>query len=141
MASFITHYAKKKMMNGDVVLTTQTINVGLVTSSFNGTASHEFVATPSVLGELSGTGYTRKTLASKTATADTSNARAEFDADDVAWTGINAGTAAGLIILRFVTTDADSPLIGYIDTGGFPITTNGGDVTVQWNAEGIIQLA
>ena len=34
------------------------------------------------------------------------------------------------------------PLIAYIDTGvtGLPVTPNGGNITVTWNASGIFKL-
>ena len=91
-------------------------------------------------GELSGTGYTRKTLASKTLTYDTANDRVEWDAADVTWTAINAGTAARATTWDNTPgTDNSRRLWLNIDTGGFPIVTNGGDLTIQWNAEGIAQ--
>jgi hypothetical protein len=39
-------------------------------------------------------------------------------------------------------TAATSPLVAYIDTGvtGLPVTPNGGNITVTWNASGIFQL-
>ena len=72
---------------------------------------------------------------------DKPNDRAEFDAADVTWTSIDAGTAAQGTLLKEITNDAASLTIVNIDTGGFPITTNGGDLTMQWNAEGISQLS
>jgi hypothetical protein len=34
------------------------------------------------------------------------------------------------------------PLVAFIDTGvtGLPVTSNGGDITVTWNASGIFAL-
>jgi hypothetical protein len=139
MTSFASNYFKLKGMTGAVDLLNHDIRMALVGSTFNGTANAEFVGSIGTLGELSGTGYVRKVLASKTFTVDTGNNRAEFDCADVVWTGINAGTAIGYILYRHVTNDADSPFIGFVDTGGFPLTTNGGDLTVQVNAEGLIQ--
>jgi hypothetical protein len=39
-------------------------------------------------------------------------------------------------------TAATSPLVAYIDTGvtGLPVTPNGGNITVTWNASGIFAL-
>lgn len=141
MTSFMSNYAKAKIMAGDIDLNADDIRVILVDSSFNGAANHQFVGDIPVLGELNGTGYVRKALSDEAVNVDTVNNRAEFDATDVTWTGINAGTAAGAVLYKHVTNDADSPFIAFIDSGGFPITTNGGDVTIQWNAEGIIQGA
>jgi len=89
-------------------------------------------------GELSP--YTRQTLGGKTMAYDAANDRVELDANDSTFTAINAGTAAQATLHRDNTTDATAPNLANIDSGGFPIVTNGGDVTFQWNAEGIIQL-
>lgn len=139
--SFVSVPFKKKLGDAGINYPSDTINALLVDSSFNGDANDEFVADPGTLGELSGTGYSRKTLASKTNNIDTPNARAEWDAADLSWTGIDAGTAAGLLLLKFVTNDSDSPIIAFINTGGFPVTTNGGDLGVQWNTEGILHIS
>jgi len=122
-----------------------------VGSTYSATADDSFLY-PSIAGgqELSGTNYAggyggsgRKTLSSKVITRDDVNDRAEFSAAPVTWTAINAGTAAAAVIIRerSLTGDTMSELIAYINTGGFPITTNGGDLTLTWNAEGILQLS
>lgn len=91
-------------------------------------------------GELSGTGYVRKVLASKTLTYDAVNDRVEWDAADITWTAINAGTAARATYWdNTAAGDSSRRLWLNVDTGGFPITTNGGDLTIQHNAEGIAQ--
>lgn len=57
------------------------------------------------------------------------------------WTAINAGTVqAAILILEGKSDDSTSILIAYIDQGGFPVTTNGGDLTIQWSASGILQI-
>lgn len=95
--------------------------------------------------ELEGTGYLggfgnsgRKTLGSKTITVDKTNDRIEFDCADIVWTAIDAGTPSQMIIITEITNDAASPLISHHDSG-FPVTTNGGDLTVTIDAEGLIQ--
>ena len=137
----------------DVIdLLNDTIKVGLSTSVHVPNRDNEFLAEGGADdfddGELSGTGYTggfggagRKSLASKTISVDLANDRAEFDAADLTWTAINAGTAAQATVMKEVTTNADSKCIANIDTGGFPVVTNGGDLTLQWNVEGILQLS
>ena len=152
MASIIYNRAKKEIMDGTIDLLADTIKAMLVTSSYVADPDNDFVdaggANDPVDHELSGTGYAagwagagRKTLASKTATEDDANNRAEFLAANLAWTAINAGTAAAVIIFKNGTSDdTTSKLIAYIDSGGFPIVTNGGDLNITWNAEGILQL-
>ena len=100
--------------------------------------------------EVTSAGYTggfggagRKALASKTLAVDQANDRAEFDAADITWTSITqAGSEvwAALAMVKEITNDAASPLIHKLDTGtGFPLTPNGSDITVTWDAQGILQ--
>ena len=93
------------------------------------------------LNEFDGAAYVRKALASQVVNEDTVNNRGEFDAPDVVWTALGAGSSncIGAVIFRFVTNDADSVPIAYIDAGGFPFNGNGGDVTLAFNVEGILQ--
>lgn len=70
-----------------------------------------------------------KPLTSKTTTLGV------FDAADVSWPQVAGGATAKAVVL-FKNTGAagTSPLLGYIDTiTGFPVATNGSDITVQWD--------
>lgn len=144
MASAWYNKGKAQVLNGGIDLLTDTIKVMLVDDTYVFAATHNFVSDVSA-DELSGTGYTggfagagRKTLASKTITEDDANGRAEFDAADVVWTGLSAGTVGGAILIKEITNDAASLLIAFldcVDTG-----STGSDFTVQWDAEGILQL-
>ena len=152
MAALVYNRAKKEIMDGTIDLLTDTLKIMLVTSSYVADTDHDFVdeagANDPIDHELSGSGYTagfggsgRKTLSSNAVSEDDANDRAEFDdTADITWTAINAGTAAAAILYKHNTSDTDSVLIAYIDTGGFPVVTNGGDLTIQWNAEGILQF-
>lgn len=145
MASFVYTPAKTALLNGDLDLAAHDIRVLLVMTNTTADTDQD-LANPGDFGtldEMDGANYVRKALASEAVNEDTANNRAEFDAADVTWTALGAGTRqiAGLVVFRFVTNDADHVNIAYIDTGGFPITANGGDLTVQWNAEGILQAA
>lgn len=154
MADLTYNLARRKLLDGTLDLTSDTIKVMLVTSSYVADKDNDFVdeggANDPVDHELSGTGYVagyggagRKTLSNKAFETDDTNDRGEFDDTvDVTWSSINAGTAAAAIIFRAGTADdTDALLIAYIDSGGFPIVTNGGDLTISWNAEGILQLS
>lgn len=156
MADFVYGRAALKMILGSGVTPTidllnDTIKVGLSTSTHVENKDDTFLADGGADdfddGELSGSGYVagfgnsgRKTIGSKTLAYDAANDRVEFDGADQTWSAINAGTAAQATLLREVTNDAGSPPIANIDSGGFPVVTNGGDLTIQWNAEGIIHL-
>lgn len=102
-------------------------------------ADHNFVADLGA-NESTGTGYVRKALASKTATEDDTNDRASLDAADVVWAGLDAGTVQAAVVFRQVTTDSDSEVLFYMDSG-FPFTSNGGDLTWQINAAGVATVS
>lgn len=93
--------------------------------------------------EFDGSGYTSggAALASEAVAVDNANNRGEFDANDVTFTAIGAGTRniQAAIVYKFVTNVTSSIPLVFIDSGGFPFNGNGGDITIQWNAEGIIQ--
>lgn len=66
---------------------------------------------------------------------DKTTALGVFDAADVSWLKVTAGATAKAVILFKSTGEAGtSPLLGYVDTiTGFPVATNGSDITVQWD--------
>jgi hypothetical protein len=62
-----------------------------------------------------------------------------FDAADTVFTALTGDASESLILFEDSGTDTTSDRIAYWDTAtGLPLTPNGGDVTVQWNASGII---
>lgn len=65
-----------------------------------------------------------------------------FDGDDVTFTAVTGATVEAIIIYVDSGAAATSPLILYLDTGvtGLPVTPNGGNITITWNASGIFQL-
>lgn len=150
MASFWYQKGLEGCLDGSIDLDTDTIKVMLVTSGYTANKDHDFVSdlTPGS-NELSGTGYTggfggsgRKSLASKTVLVDDATDVVNFDAADVTWTAINAGTIRAAVLIKEITNDAASRLIAYIDNAAeFPLTTNGGDVTIQWNSGGILRIS
>lgn len=140
MADATYNRGKSLLLSGDLDFDADTIRVMLVDNTYVFNADHDFVSEVSG-SELSGTGYTRPTLANVTVTLDDTNDLAYMDADDLVWSSINAGTADAMILYKFVTNDADSALLGYIDSGGFPVTTNGGDLNVTWAAAGILKIS
>jgi hypothetical protein len=149
--SLVFNRFKKEILDGTIDLAGGTIKVMLVTSSYVANENDDFLeerVDDANEHELTGTGYTpgfasadRKTLSGKGFAEDDPNNRGEFDdSGDITWTGIDAGTVAGIVVYNHLTNDAASVMICYIDSGGLPIVTNGGDLTIQWNAEGILQL-
>jgi hypothetical protein len=79
---------------------------------------------------------TPQTIGSKTYT------NGVFDGSDVTFTAVSGNTVEALIIYIDTGTAGTSPLVAFIDTGvtGLPVTPNGGDITITWNASGIFAL-
>jgi hypothetical protein len=65
-----------------------------------------------------------------------------FDGADVTFTAVTGNSAEALIIYIDTGTAGTSPLVAFIDTGvtGLPVTPNGGNIAVTWNATGIFAL-
>ena len=145
MASFAYTNFKKLLFEAGINLTEAGHDVRVILVMTNTTADTEedvvFVGDIMDLDEYNGAAYVRKALANQAVAADNANNRGEFDADNFTWTTLGAGTrqAQAMLLYRHITNDADSPLIAYIDTGGFPIQGNGGDISVTINAEGLLQ--
>lgn len=111
---------------------TGTVKVALVdTGTYTYSSAHEFYSS------VSGVGGTPQTLGSKTFT------NGVFDAADITYTAV-VGTVTYEALIIYIDTGsaATSRLVAYIDTGvtGLPVTSNGGDIAVAWNASGIFAL-
>jgi hypothetical protein len=109
-----------------------TLKVVLVDAgTYTYSSTHEF------LSDLSGTGGTAQTIGSKTYT------NGVLDGADVTFTAV-AGTVSYEALVLYLDTGVagTSRLVAYIDTGvtGLPVTSNGGDIAVAWNASGIFAL-
>lgn len=143
---------KEGLMEAQFDLGNDTIRVLLLDDSTAYTFdpdAHEFVADIlAVANEMSGTGYTRKTLGSKQVTEDTTDDEGVFDGGDITWSGINAGTIQTVVVYKQVggddNTPGDDPVIVVLDDDSagslstLPLPTNGTDVVLQWATEGII---
>jgi len=150
MASLVYNTAKKEIFDGTIDLTAADIKVMLIGTAtpYTPDADHDTVDQASG-SELSATNYTggfagagRKAFASPAIAVDKTNDRAEFDATDLTWTSLGGAandTVEAAIIIREVTNDAGSRLIAYIDLTN--TTTDGSNFTIQWDAEGILQLS
>lgn len=95
--------------------------------------------------ELSGTGYTRKEITSKQFSKDTGDDEGVFDSTvTLTWSGLDTTEdIQGLLVYRQEggddTTPGDDPLVMYDETDSdLPLTTDGTDVNLDWNAEGIL---
>lgn len=117
--------------NGTIDLNDSTVKVALVdTGTYTYSTSHEF------LTDLSGTVGTAQTINNTTVTDGL------FDGDNVTYTAVTGNSVEALVIYIDTGSSATSRLVAYIDTSvtGLPVTPNGGDISITWNASGIFQL-
>lgn len=140
MADIIYNSFKAKIMNGSIDLDTDTIKVMLVTSTYTPNQdTHDFK--DDVTNEVSGTGYTAggATIANDSVAVDTTDNEGVYDGDDVTW-ATSTITARAAVLYKDTGTASTSPLICYLDFGSDQ-SSSAGDFTIQWNAEGILNLA
>lgn len=110
---------------------TGTVKVALVdTATYIYSATHEF------LSSLSGVVGTAQTIGTKTYT------NGVFDGADVTFTAVSGATVEALVIYIDTGVAGTSRLVAYIDNGvtNLPVTPNGGDIAITWNASGIFAL-
>ncbi len=149
MADIFYNEAKKEIADQTIDLLNNTLKIMLVTSSYVANADDKFIeegANDANEHEINVTNYTpgygsasRKTIGNKAIAVDDANDRAEFDStDDQTWTSLGSGaTIAGVILVKEITNDTASRLIAYFDVTN--TATNGGDIVIAWNAEGLLQ--
>ena len=128
-------------MNGALDLDTDTLKIMLVTSTYSPNIDSH-TKRSDITNEVSGTGYTAggATLANKAVTADNTNDRGMFDADDASWASSSI-TARGAVIYksRGGASSADELLL-YIDFGS-DITSTASTFSIIFNASGILTLS
>lgn len=132
MANAIYPKAKQKFLDALIDMPTDTIKIALIdTGVYTYSSTHEFWSSASA-AEIG----TSQTLNSKTITDGV------FDADNVTFTSVTGASVEALIIYKDTGSAATSPLIMYIDVAasGLPVTPNGNNIDVQFNASGIFAL-
>ena len=113
-------------------LSSGTVKVALVdTGTYTYSSTHQFYS--SVSSAVVGT---PQTIGSKAFTDGV------FDGADVTFTAVTGNSVEALVLYIDTGTASTSPLVAYIDTRvtGLPVTPNGGDITITWNASGIFAL-
>lgn len=133
MANAIYPKYKEALLDAftDIDINMLTAKVALVdTGTYTYSATHQF------LSDLSGVVGTAQTLTSKSVT------NGVFDAADVTFTAVTGNSVEALVIYIDTGTAGTSRLVAYIDTGvtGLPVTPNGGNISITWNASGIFAL-
>lgn len=125
MASVVYPKAKEAFLNGDIDMAAATIKAALVdTGTTAYSSAHDFYddISSAVVG-------TPVTLASKTFT------NGVFDAADCTFTAVSGASCEAIVIYEDTGVAGTSHLIAFVDTAtGLPVTPNGGDINVTWDA-------
>ena len=133
MANAIYPLYKQALLDAssNVDLNDGTVKVALIdTGTYTYNSAHEFYSS------VSGVVGTPQTINNTTVTTGL------FDGDDVTYTAVTGNSAEALLIYIDTGSAATSRLVAWIDTSvtGLPVTPNGGNISIQWNASGIFQL-
>lgn len=101
------------------------------TGTYTYSAAHDFY------NDLSGIVGTDQRITGPTVASGT------LDGSDLTYTAVSGNSVEALVIYR-KNSGANTTwrLVVYIDTGqtGLPVTPNGGNITVTWNASGIFTI-
>ena len=137
MANAVYPIYKKALLDGasDSALTgsgATGLYVALVdTGTYTYSAAHDFY------NDLSGVVGTDQEITNVTTTGGL------IDGDNVTFTAVTGNSVEALVLYRKnAGANTTWRLVAYIDTGvtGLPVTPNGGDISITWNASGIFQL-
>jgi hypothetical protein len=135
MANAIYPKYKEALLSGasDISLTTGTVKAILIdTADYTYSAAHDMLDDVPSAARVG----TTAAFANKTVTSGT------FDADDATASLVTGDVSEAIIIYIDTGTESTSRLVAYLDTGvtGLPVTPNGGNIIMAWNASGIFSL-
>lgn len=133
MANAIYPLYKQALLDASVNsdLNDGTVKVALVdTGVYTYSSAHGFYS------DLSGVVGTPQEILNTTVT------NGVLDGDNVTFTAVSGNSVEALVIYIDTGVAGTSRLVAYIDTGvtGLPVTPNGGNISVTWNASGIFAL-
>lgn len=127
MANALYDFGRESFLAGDIAWDTDTIKVTLA----DGADYTPNTGTDDYYDDVTGAGRvaTSGALSSKSITAGTA------DAADVTLSSVSGDQSEYLVIWKDTTVEGTSILIALIDSAtGLPVTPNGGDVVIQWDA-------
>lgn len=109
-----------------------TVKVALLdTGTYTYSSAHDFY------DDVTGVVGTDQTIGSATFTNGT------FDAADATFTAVSGASVEALLLYISTGTPSTSRLVLFLDTSqtGLPVTPNGGNITITWNASGIFTIS
>lgn len=132
MASAVYPTFKAGILQGTWNLSSAVVRAVLIdTGTYTYSAAHDFY------NDLSGVvGTESAAMDGKTFTSGT------FDANNVTFSAVTGNTVEAIVLFVDTGNAATDALICYVDSAssGLPVTPNGGDIVVAWNASGIFSL-
>lgn len=120
---------------GAIDFNTDTVKAVLIDEGvYTYSAAHDF------LNDVTGTIGTAQTISTPTVGVV---AAGVFDGDNVTFTAVSGASVESILLYKDTGVAGTSALIGLIDqvAAGLPVTPNGGDITITWNASGILSIA
>lgn len=101
-------------------------------------ADYTYDSTDEFLSDIAGASI----VATSGAAAGKTYTNGLFDAGNVAFTAVTGDVSEALILFIDTGVAGTSRVVAFYDTGvtGLPVTPNGGDINITFNASGIFQL-
>lgn len=133
MANSLYALGREGFLGGDIDWDANTIKATLVDAADYtiNLSTHDFYDDVTAGGRVA----TSSALTSKTKTSGTA------DAADVTWSTVTGDPSELIVLWQDTTVEATSRLIGAFDTAtGLPVTPNGGNINLVFNASGIFTL-
>lgn len=135
MANLIYPKYKEALVQGGANISLSSGNVKAILvdlADYTYSAAHDFLDDVPVAARVA----TSPNFTTKTTT------NGLFDADDIVFSTVSGDQSEALIIYIDTGVESTSRLVCLLDTGvtGLPVTPNGGNINVAWNASGIFQL-
>jgi hypothetical protein len=154
----LPNHIKAEFLDGNVNARSDTLRVALVSDNTAYTFdpdTHEFVDDVldggTTAEEFAGTGYNRQGLSNVTVTQDDTDDEGVIDADNTVFTGLDGDTIQAILVYKQVggddTTPGDDPIVVVLDddsagsVADLPQNTNGGDITIEWDTEGVVTFS
>lgn len=148
---------KEQVMEGVIDLVNDTVRVALISDDTaytfdpaTDTFVNDVLDSGNTAEEFNGTGYSRQTLTNVTVTQDDVDDEGVADADDVTFPSLDGDTIQAILIYQQVggddTTPGDDRILTVLDDDSagsiadLPLTTNGGDITLNFSSEGFINI-
>lgn len=141
MASKLYGQFLQQSLNKEIDWDSDVIKVALLSNAYTPDQDAHNYFDDVIANEVSGTGYTAGglTLQNKTNTYDAANNVVILDADDVTWASSTITARYAAIYDATPATNAERPLIGYVDFGSDQSSSNG-NFTITWDATGIVRI-